>query len=483
MDNASGAAVGGTDLRKARRQKAANQPSVDRLPPHSPENEMGVLSCILISPKCMNECVTRFKEAGDVFYDLRHQTIYNEMVAMEEERAIIEVITVQQRLKDKQLLEQVGGITYLSQLADYVPSAWNLPSYIDVVLEKYLLRKMIATCTDLVGRVYDHEGDVDVLMDEFERDALAIRPKQTGDDKPIKELVCVAIQRIEEAFNRKGVIQGIPTGFVDLDKMTNGMHAGNMIVVAARPSMGKTSLCMNIAEHVVLNEKLPVGVFSLEMTAEELTLRTICSCARVNLRDINEGFMNESMFPKLTSAAGKISNSKLYLCDISGLSILQLRARARRMVQMFGIKLLIIDYLQLIHAATKRGRDNRQQEVSDVSSGIKELAKELRIPILVACQLNRDLEKDKKRKPRLSDLRESGSIEQDADLVGMLYRPDRSEDEEDQDEKEAYPVNLLIAKARNGPTGIVSLTFFKSHTRFESAARIPVDEEDVPADR
>ena len=246
--------------------------------------------------------------------------------------------------------------------------------------------------------------------------------------------------------------------------------------------MGKTSLAMNIVEHVVLEDKLPVGVFSLEMSAEALILRMMCSIARVNLRSIREGFMSESDFPKLTSAAGKLANSKLFIDDTPGLSILQLRARARRLAQQHDIKLFVIDYLQLLHSTTRRAQENRQQEISDISSGIKALAKELKVPVLVLSQLNRELERDKGRKPRLSDLRESGAIEQDADLVGLLYKPSSGdEDDVNPEEADGVPVNLLIAKQRNGPTGDVNLTFLKSYTRFESAAK--VSDEDIPESR
>jgi replicative DNA helicase len=289
-----------------------------------------------------------------------------------------------------------------------------------------------------------------------------------------------AINTIEDFHQRQGMLTGVGTGFADLDKMTSGFHPGEMIVIAARPSMGKTSLAMNIAEHVAVDQGLPVGVFSLEMTAESLVLRMLCSRSRVNLRSIRDGFLAERDFPKLTGAAGKLANSPLFIDDSPGLSILQMRAKARRMWQQHGIKLFVIDYLQLLHSTARRA-ENRQQEIADISNGIKSLAKELDVPVIVLSQLNRELEKDKSRKPRLSDLRESGSIEQDADLVGLLYKPSSGDDEEgNQEIQDAVPVNLLIAKQRNGPTGDVNLTFLKSFTRFESAAKISSD--DIPAD-
>jgi len=484
IDSVSEGPAGAPDLKKTRRRKSS-APEVlraDRLPPHSTEAEQGVLGCVLLSPNdCLGQCIEKLKAGAEMFYDLRHQTIYEIFVQMYDQREPIDLITVQQRLKDRGLLDQIGGIPYLNALQDAVPSAANLTYYVDIVDEKWLLRKMIHTCTDVVGRVYDYEGEVDSLLDEVERDILRMSESRAGGSMDsVKTLVNKAIGQVENYFNRQGELGGLATGFPDFDRMTDGMHGGEMIVIAARPSMGKTSLAMNIAESVVLNQQLPVGVFSLEMTAESLVLRMLCSTARVNLRNIREGFMSESDFPKLTSAAGKMSSSPLFIDDTPGLSILQLRARARRMWQQHGIKLFVIDYLQLLNSTSRRAQENRQQEIAEISAGIKALAKELSVPVIVLAQLNRELEKDKNRKPRLSDLRESGSIEQDADLVGLLYKP--ASDDEDgapmEEQSEGLPVNLLVAKQRNGPTGDVHLTFLKSYTRFESAAK--VSDEDVP---
>jgi replicative DNA helicase len=454
---------------------------VDRLPPHSPEAEQGVLGCVMLSPNdCMGQCIEKYKGEVEVFYDLRHQTIFSTLVEMYDSREAIDVITLQQRLKNKQLLEEVGGLAYLAALPDTVPSSANLSYYLDIVQEKYLLRKMIHTCTDVVGRVYDYEGEVDSLMDEVERDILRISESRVQSQTvTIKDLVKKAITTIEDFHQRQGVLTGVGTGFADFDKMTSGLHGGEMVVIAARPSMGKTSLAMNIAEYVAIEQHLPVGVFSLEMTSESLVLRMLCSRSRVNLRNVREGFLAERDFPKLTGSAGKLANSPLFIDDSSALSILQLRAKARRMSQQYGIKLFVIDYLQLLHSTARRA-ENRQQEIADISSGVKSLAKELNVPIIVLSQLNRELEREKNRKPRLSDLRESGAIEQDADVVGLLYKPSSGDDEESGNatEEESVPVNLLIAKQRNGPTGDVNLTFLKSYTRFESAAK--VSDEDVP---
>ena len=439
-----------------------------------------MLGCVMLSPNdCLGTCLEKFKKGVEVFYDLRHQVIFDTLVEMYDTKKPIDIITLQENLKLKNQLEAIGGIPYLSALPDAVPSSANLEYYIEIVREKHVLRKMIQTCTGVVSRVYEHEGKVDGLIDEVERDILKISEDRIETTSmKMKDLVHRAINTIEDYHQRQGMITGVGTGFLDFDKMTSGLHGGEMIVIAARPSMGKTSLVMNIVEHVVLEEKQPVGVFSLEMTAESLVLRMLCSRARVNMRNIRDGFLAERDFPKLTGAAGKMANAPLYIDDSAGLSILQLRAKARRMYQQYGVKLIVIDYLQLLNASSSRV-ENRQQEVAMISNGVKALAKELNVPVIVLSQLNRELEKDKSRKPRLSDLRESGAIEQDADLIALLYKPNEGKEGDDDDapqDQEAIPVNLLIAKQRNGPTGDVHLTFFKGYTRFESAAKVS----DVP---
>ena len=459
-----------------------------RLPPHAHDAEQAALACVLNSPnECLSQLIKRFGNGGpEVFYDLRHQTIYSECVEMANASppVPIDIITLQQRLKDRQLLDQIGGIPYLIATQDAVTSAANVSYYADILFEKWQLRRMIQTCTSVVQRAYECTGEIDVLVDEVERDILALSQPGSTEDRGVKLLVQGAISKLEQYHQRQGQIMGLGTGFPDFDRMTDGLHPGEMIVIAARPSMGKTSLAMNIAEHVALTLKLPVGMFSLEMTAESLVLRSLCSVARVNLRNIRDGFMSEMDFPKLTSAAGRINVAPLHIDDTPGLSILQLRARARRMHQQHGIKLLVVDYMQLLSSGTPRAQDSRQQEISEISGGLKALAKELGIPIIVLSQMNRDIEKEKNRRPRLSDLRESGAIEQDADVVGLLYKPgvtNAEENEEQVEDQDGLPVNLLIAKQRNGPTGDVHLTFLKSYTRFESAAR--VSDEDVPSGR
>lgn len=470
------------DLRKPRRKKQnhVDLSKLDRLPPHSIEAEQGVMGCILISPnECLGDCIQNFKPGAAVFYDLRHQTLYSQLVEMWDAKQPIDIITIQQRLKDKNLIESIGGLPYLASLLDAVPSAANLSYYSEIVLDKFILRKMLKTCTEGIGRIYESEDEVATLIDELEKEVLGVRgDRDVKGSLHIKDLVFKTIEKIEELHSRNGALTGIGTGLLDFDKMTSGLQPGEMIVIAARPSMGKTSLAMNMVEHVIFEQKYPVGVFSLEMTAESLVMRTVCSRARVNHRNIVDGFLTERDFRKITETAGKLANAPLYIDDTPGLSILQLRAKARRMSLQHGIKLFVVDYLQLLHSTSRRA-ENRQQEIADISNGLKALAKELKVPVIVLSQLNREMEKDKNRKPRLSDLRESGAIEQDADLVGLLYKPEVKEDDDGAPE-ESVAVNLYIAKQRNGPTGDVRLTFMKSYTRFESAAR--VNPEDVPAE-
>ncbi|MSR42955.1 MAG: replicative DNA helicase [Pedosphaera sp.] len=491
------------DFARTRRRKPAAAPlHVDRPPPHSPEAEMGVLGCLLLSPNDgLDICLERIRApimvtenrrgAADsepqtaFFYDLKHQTIFEALIEMREQKEAIDTITLQQRLKDKKVLDQIGGLAYLLSLANGVTSPANLRYYLDIVWDKYILRKMVQTCLSMVSQAYEFEGEMPRLLDEVESRILRINEERVKESNTsMKALVAESFAKIELYHGRKGAITGLSTGFPDFDKLTDGLHGGEMIVIAARPSMGKTSLAMNIADHVTIEQQKPAAVFSLEMTAASLVERMIFSRARMDHQSVRAGFMAERDFPKLLVAGGKLTGAPLYVDDTPGLSILQLRARARRMHHQHGIKLIIIDYLQLLHSTSRRASDNRQQEIAEISGGVKSLAKELNVPVIVLAQLNREMERDKNRKPRLSDLRESGAIEQDADLVGLLYKANSSEDEESVPREEVsgagVPINLLIAKQRNGPTGDVNFTFLKSYTRFESVSR--VSSEDVPTE-
>ena len=450
---------------------------LDRTPPHDTAAEQGVLGCILLDPEeNLPVCSGKVKDET-VFYDLRHRAIYSALVTMGEQNTPIDLLTLSHQLRADGELDNIGGVAYLAELQDGVPSAANLEYYFAIVQDRALLRKVIHTCTKAIADAYEGSDEVESLIGEVEQSVLDIQREQSiSKNKTIQDHIKGAIEQIEEYCHNKGAITGIESGFSDFDKMTTGLHGGEMIVVAARPSMGKTSLAMNIVEHVALKQGLPVGVFSLEMTADALVMRMLCSLARINLRDMREGFLQNRDFPRILDASGKLSKAGLHIDDTGGLSILQLRARARRMWQQHDIKLFVIDYMQLLHSTSRRGGENRQQEISEISSGVKALAKDLNVPVIVLSQLNRELEKDKNRKPRLSDLRESGAIEQDADLVGLLYKPGGVDEDTDNPDSEASQINLLIAKQRNGPTGDVRLTFLKGFTRFESAAKFSDDD-------
>jgi len=372
-------------------------------------------------------------------------------------------------MSDRKLLEQIGGPAVLAGLQTFLPTAANADYYIDIIKEKYLLRRMISVCTSSAARCYDEQGDVKALIDDVEKQVFTVAEDRVrAKDPDIKKQVHDALEAIESLYKNRGQVTGVPTGYKDLDNMTNGLHPSEMIVIAARPSMGKTALAMNIAEHVAVDKQIPVGVFSLEMSSQQLATRLLCSRARVNLQQIRNGIMPKSAQLNLVKAVNEYSTSKMIIDDTAGLSINELRAKSRRMMDKHGLGLIVIDYLQLLRSPSKRGQENRQIEIAEISNGIKALAKELSIPIIVLAQLNRKSEDRGDGKPRISDLRESGSIEQDADVVGLLYRSAYyAKDEEDRNEK-AGESELIIAKQRNGPTGEVPLTFLSEFTRFET---------------
>jgi replicative DNA helicase len=449
----------------------ASSQDIHRTLPHSIEAEQGVLGSMLISPReIIAECVEKINE--EYFYVPAHQTIYVVLVELWNAGQGIDLITFTQVLRDRNLLETVGGASAVTSLFTFVPTAANVTYYLEIVREKYILRQIIAACTESVRRSFEEQDEVHNLLDEVEQKIFSVgEDRFKGQVLTMKDQVMEAIEAIEHLYERRGGITGISTGFAELDRMTNGLHESEMIVIAARPSMGKTALAMNIAEHVAINEKLPVAVFSLEMSSQQLVQRLLCSRARVNLQKVRDGFLAERDFPSLTAAASKLAEAQIFIDDSASLSILELRAKARRLKAQKDIKLIVVDYLQLLRSTTRRAQDNRQLEISEISSGLKGLAKELKVPVLVLAQLNRQPEARTGGKPRLSDLRESGSIEQDADLVGLLVRPEIYEEDEDARAEKAGEAELIIAKQRNGPVGEIALTFLKEFTRFEDRAR------------
>ena len=444
---------------------------VHRTPPHSVEAEQGVLGSMLISPReTIAECVEKINE--EYFYVPAHRTIYDVLVDLWNTRQGIDLITFTQVLRDRNLLDSVGGAAFVTNLFTFVPTAANVQYYLEIVRDKYILRQIISAATESVRRAYEEQEEVDSLLDEVEQKIFDVgEDRFKGKMLSMKDHAMQAIETIERLYERKGSITGISTGFVEFDRMTSGLHPSEMVVIAARPSMGKTALAMNIAEYVAINEKLAVGVFSLEMSSQQLVQRMLCSRARVNLQRVRDGFLGERDFPSLTAAASKLAEARMFIDDSASLSILELRAKARRLKAQQDVSLIIVDYLQLLRSTTRRAQDNRQLEISEISAGLKALAKDLKIPVIVVAQLNRQPEQRTGGKPRLSDLRESGSIEQDADLVGLLVRPELYEEDEEARVEKAGEAELIIAKQRNGPVGEIPLTFLKEYTRFETRAR------------
>jgi replicative DNA helicase len=451
---------------------SAYLPDVHRALPQSIDAEKGLLGSILHSSTVLDDCISQMEAKH--FHLPSHQKIFEVLVEMRNTGRPIDLIALTQILEDRRMLDEVGGAGIVTELFTFVPTAANADYYREIIREKFLLRQVISTCTEYVARSYEEQGDVKILLDEVEARVLSIGEERFRSTMPtLKEMVDQAIDGIEKLVTTRGSITGLPTGFASLDRMTNGLHEGEMFVIAARPSMGKTAFAMNIAEHVAIDANKPVAVFSLEMSSQQLVQRLLCSRARVNGQKIREGFFGKHEMTSISVTAGVLSKAKIFVDDTPGLSILELRAKARRLRNREKIELIVIDYLQLLRSNSKRGQDNRQIEIQEISYGIKALAKELKIPVIVLAQLNRNPEQrtgDGKGRPRLSDLRESGTIEQDADVVGLLVREKYYAEDEESKKDAAGKATLIIAKQRNGPTGDINLTFLEEYTRFEERA-------------
>lgn len=455
-------------------RKDARKDTSDRLPPHSIEAEAGVLGCIFLQPTdCMLHLVQQFP-GPEVFYDLRHRTVYELLNVMHDAREDMDLFIVQQRLKDKGLLDAVGGLAYLSDLPNQVPSASHVARYAKIVFEKYRIRMMIQGCARVIERCYDDEESAMSGVESFQKDLASLctmSPQKK--DWDIKPAIRTAIKKIEHDIEMGGALTGLATGFVDLDRKTRGLQGGDWIILAARPGLGKSSLVMNIADHVAVNNRFGVGLFSLEMSKEMVVRRMMSARARVNLFEIGQDMIAGQ---QLTKAAGQLASAPLYIDDCRGQDDVQIRASMRRMVYEHGIKVAIVDYLQLLH--TRRRYDKRLEEVAAISSSMKDIAGELNIPVIGCAQLNREVEKDKNQRPRISQLREAGNLEQDADVIGLIYPTNPGQEESRTSSR--TPCALDIAKHRNGPTGTINLDFLRSIMRFQKPG---IDDADIPADK
>ncbi len=443
--------------------------------PESLAAEAAVLGSMIIDPECIGE-VVEFLEMS-AFYRVEHQMIFDALLSLYEKNrgGVIDGVLLRDELEKHKRLEEVGGVEYLTKLAESVPSSANVTYYAGIVKDKMLLRELIAATGEILDGAYDQAGETKEKLDDAERRIFAVTDKNiTGNAEAIKDLVARSYELIEKRDGSH--VTGIATGYYELDDLTCGLQNGEMVIVAGRPSMGKTSLALNIAEHIGLVEKIPVAVFSLEMGRQQLAERFLCSVGEVDSQKVRRGLLGEEHYSRLVEACGLLSEAPIYVDDTSTLTPLELRAKSRRLKSLYGIRCVIVDYLQLMHLGSGRV-ESRQQEITTISRYLKALARELSVPVMVLSQLNRSPEGREGHKPRMSDLRESGSIEQDADVVMLLHR----EDYYHRGDKEYEPDNtadIIIAKQRNGPTGNVEMVFREKFTRFENAAQ--TSQQEVP---
>ena len=439
--------------------------TLERIPPQNLDAEMAVLGSMLLEEDAL-VLAAELLEAS-AFYKEAHRKIFAAVVSLYKENIAVDLVTLTDELKKHNLLDEVGGPSYLATLTSLVPTAANVEHYCRIVKERAILRSLIKAATQIATDCYEDTTAPDLLLDKAEQRIFEIAShKIKRDAVSLKELIKSSIETIDALYQRKGFITGLPTGFTELDQMLAGLQPSDFIVVAGRPAMGKSSLALGLAEHAAVIQKIPVAIFSLEMSKEHLVQRMLCSHARINAHNVRTGMLSTSDWPKLTQAAGKLSEAPMFIDDTPGVSILELRAKARRLRSRHGIGLLILDYLQLMEEPSRS--DNRQQEVAVISRNLKALARELQIPVLAVSQLSRAPERRETFRPRLSDLRESGAIEQDSDVVLMLFR----EEYYHPTEENQGIAEVIISKQRNGPTGTVKLAFLKEYTRFENLAQV-----------
>ncbi len=433
-----------------------------KLPPQNLDAEIAVLGSMLIDDDAISQAIEIL--TPESFYKDAHRRIFQSIVKLFSDGKAVDLVTLTDSLEKEGTLDEAGGPGYVASLTSAIPTAANILYHARIVREKYILRHLISNSTQIIKDSYDTTQDVESLLDKAERLIFDITSKKFGGGiVPLKEIVRNQIETIDRLYQRKEHITGIATGFHEFDTQTAGLQPSDLVIIAARPSMGKSALMSCIAEHVGVLLKQPVAVFSLEMSKEQLIQRMLCSLARVNAHKVRTGFLAQSDWPNLTSAAAKLSESPIYIDDTPGISVLELKAKARRLKAQYDIKLLILDYLQLMQGTA--GSENRQQEISEISRSLKELARELSVPLIAISQLSRAVESRTDHRPQLSDLRESGAIEQDADVVVLLLREEYYNPTEENKGK----AEVIIAKQRNGPVGSFYLSFIHEYTRFENA--------------
>lgn len=438
--------------------------ALERIPPQNLDAEQSTLGSMLLEKEAIYKGAEILRP--DDFYREAHRVIFEVVVHLANKGEPVDMITVSEELKQRSMLDKVGGVAYLTQLANFVPTAANVEHYANIVAEKSLLRSIISVATNIVKMGYEGTEEVDVILDRAEKDIFEISQKRNVKGfVSLRSILVETFERIEKLYESKGGVTGLPTGYPDFDRMTAGLQPSDLIILAARPSMGKTTFALNLGSYAAVELKIPAIIFSLEMSKEQLALKLLCSEAGVDNQRIRTGTLRDDDWPKLSHALGRLSDAMLFIDDTPGISALEIRAKTRRIKAEYGLGLVIIDYLQLMQSRSRS--ENRQQEVSEISRSLKALARELDVPVIALSQLSRAVEQRADKKPTLADLRESGSLEQDADIVGFLYREDYYNPETDR----KNITELIIAKQRNGPVGSVDFFFQKEFSKFQSLSR------------
>jgi replicative DNA helicase len=445
--------------------------ALGKIPPQNIEAEQAVLGAILIDNASLNKALEIINP--DDFYRESHRRIFSAILDLNERNEVVDLITLTDHLRRKGDLESVGGAGYLSTLVNGVPTAANIRQHSRIIHEKAILRNLISVATDIVGQGYDDAGRVEELLDFAERSVFGISEKKLRPSfVPVKEIIKGSFETIERLYEKKERVTGVATGYTKLDDMTSGLQPSDLIVIAGRPSMGKTALALGVAQHLGIDKRGTAAIFSLEMSKEQLVMRMLCSEARVDAHKLRSGYLGRADWPKLTTAAGRIAEARIYIDDTPAITVLEMRAKARRLKAEHGLDLVIVDYLQLM-----RGRgdaDNREQEISDISRSLKALAKELQLPVVAMSQLSRAVENRSDKRPVLADLRESGAIEQDADIVVFIYRDEVYHPTDDN----KGIAEIIIGKQRNGPIGSIQLAFLDQYTRFENLETVHEEAEE-----
>jgi len=449
---------------------------IEKVPPHNIDAEAALLGSMLIDHSVIPQAIESLDEGA--FYKESHRNIYAALVKLFDENKGVDLVTLIEELKKTGSLDSAGGPSYLTSLASGVPTSANFIHYANIVKQKKMLRNLINAATQIVTSAYDPGQDIDSVVDKAEQLIFDVSQKKVSNRfSSLREVIKSSIETIDSLYQRKENITGLATGFRDLDIKTAGLQRSDLIIVAGRPSMGKSALASCIAEHVGVVEKQGVAFFSLEMSKEQLVQRMLCSHARVDAHKVRTGFLSQADWPRLVSAAGKLSEAPIYIDDTPGITVLELRAKARRLKSQFDIKMIVLDYLQLMQGPSRS--ENRQQEISEISRSLKALARELDVPLIAISQLSRAVEQRADHKPQLSDLRESGAIEQDADVVMLIVR----EEIYNPTEENKGMADLIVAKQRNGPIGSMKLAFLGEYMRFDNLAMRGEELVDVDMER